>query len=196
MTAFENAITLADGKRVFEGQNLSSASFAMQQIYNNLGAELSQRFIFCLEGQEGSLYAQDHGLFGDHVDTAFPDAIEDISEAGKCLALQRSTAAVFHLMRAMESAVAALAEKLDAVIINKNGETLPWGVLVSNIKEKIDLLDNGAVKDDWYALHALLHSANRAFRTKTAHPKKTYSEAEALTVYHATKSFMVQMSEI
>ena len=51
-------------------------------------------------------------LFGQAVESTFPAASEDIESAAKCLAIGQQTAAVFHLMRAMECAVGALATKL------------------------------------------------------------------------------------
>ena len=42
------------------------------------------------------------------VNDKFPSAAFDIDEAGKCLAIGRSTAAVFHLMRALETAIRAV----------------------------------------------------------------------------------------
>lgn len=85
------------------------------------------------------LFRQKNPFFGDKVEDAFPRAAEDISEAGKCLALDRSTAAVFHLMRAMESAVGRLSLKLD--IPNPDRE---WGKLLSDIPKKIEAMPKGS----------------------------------------------------
>jgi hypothetical protein len=46
-------------------------------------------------------------LFGGDVDLKFASASFEISEAGKCFALGRYTACVFHLMRVMEVALDA-----------------------------------------------------------------------------------------
>lgn len=195
LSAFDASFIGDSGCHVFTGQNLATTIFCMTQIGNSLYIELGQRFFIKLRGANKELYDQEYGLFGDEVDDAFPEAIADISEAGKCLALERWTATVFHLMRAMEVGVATLADKLQATVLNKHGETLPWGILNGNIGDKITLMPDGSEKDDWQVMHTLLHSANRAYRTKTAHPKKTYDEKEALAAYHATKSFMQAMAE-
>jgi hypothetical protein len=52
--------------------------------------------------------------FGNAVWNAFPSAIDDSIEAGKCIALERYTAAVFHLMRVLEAGLKALAKALGA----------------------------------------------------------------------------------
>ena len=134
--------------------------------------------------------------FGLEVEQRFPDAIDDIAEAGKCLALRRNTACVFHLMRAMETTLEALAQHTDATVIDQNGETLPWGKLVANLKHKIEAMPKGKKQDDWLAAHSMLHSVNRAFRTKTAHPGKTYSDEQAENAYQAVKSFLQELASL
>src|ERR1700704_2760134 len=51
-------------------------------------------------------------LFDDLVFDNFPSANDDIYEAGMCLALERATACVMHLNRALECGLAALAKTL------------------------------------------------------------------------------------
>ena len=54
-------------------------------------------------------------LFGTEVAARFPRAIVDIEEAGKCFALGRFTACVFHLMRVVEAGLAAISRSLNIV---------------------------------------------------------------------------------
>jgi hypothetical protein len=49
-------------------------------------------------------YYTGKNLFGDDVDSKFPSTKEDIENAGKCIGVGQDTAAVFHIMRAMEAA--------------------------------------------------------------------------------------------
>ena len=51
-------------------------------------------------------------LFGQAVNDKFPNAIDDIQDAGSCLAVGQSTACVMHLMRVMEAGLKALARDL------------------------------------------------------------------------------------
>ena len=57
-------------------------------------------------------YLDKDRLFGDEVWHGFPSARADIREAGNCLATGCNTAAVFHLMRAVEWGLRALATDL------------------------------------------------------------------------------------
>ena len=167
-----------------------------REALDRLRIEARQKTFLAIDPQNVQYMDQNAGMFGEAVDMAFPDSIGDISEAGKCYALGRYTAAVFHLMRAVESTLPVLATRTNAVVENANGETLPWGILVSNLKDKIDVMPASHMKDEWCKIHALLHSVNRAYRTKTAHPKTTYTQEEALNVLSATKSFMQHLEAV
>ena len=54
-----------------------------------------------------------HELFDSAVAERFPQAIDDINEAGMCFAMGRYTASVFHLMRILEVGVRELARLVD-----------------------------------------------------------------------------------
>jgi MFS family permease len=64
--------------------------------------------------------------FGSEVENMFPGAISDIEESGDCIALGKSTAAVFHLMRIMERGVQAFGSKMG---VTNTSEKKVWGVL-------------------------------------------------------------------
>src|ERR1022692_625583 len=57
-------------------------------------------------------YVNNDSLLGDPVKVAFPSAQNDIQHAGNCLAVECGTAAVFHLMRAVEWGLRALCRDL------------------------------------------------------------------------------------
>lgn len=87
--------------------------------------ELDGRYFLLVHTEREHYYRQPDALFGDEVNKVFGgDTGEDISEAGKCYALGRYTATVFHLMRAMERAIHVLSEKLGATVTNKHGDFL------------------------------------------------------------------------
>ena len=164
------------------------------QMISRVPDEIGLRLVLIVSSGNQQFYKPDKPLFGDSVQATFLDAAYDISEAGKCLALERSTAAVFHLMRAMEVAVKVVGQKLRATVSKENGETIAWGVIVGNIKPKIEVMPKGQEQDEWFKIHALLHSVNRAFRTKTAHPVHKYTQGEARDAFNATKAFMQELA--
>jgi len=74
--------------------------------------ELEARLLFAFP-PSSARYFSTGPLFGECVEDVFPDVSYDITEAGKCRALGRWTATVMHLMRVLESGLAALAKHLD-----------------------------------------------------------------------------------
>ena len=165
------------------------------EISNRLRDELEGRLLLVISPQHAPLFEQPNPLFGAEVEAAFPEASEDISEAGKCLALGRGTAAVFHLGRAMETAARIVAAKLEATVTDEHGRGLGWGVIAENMKPKIDALPRGSDEQiKWYRVQAYLQVVNRAWRVPTAHPKHTYTPEEAKAVFDAAKSFMRELA--
>jgi hypothetical protein len=73
-------------------------------------AELAERSCLLLS-PDNSRFFHDKPLFGDRVDAALPSARNDIKSAGHCLALELYTAAVFHLMKAVEIGLRMLAKQ-------------------------------------------------------------------------------------
>ena len=57
-------------------------------------------------------YWKDLTPFGVDVSKRFPETNYDIEQASKCLALDRATSCVFHLMRVLDYALQRLAKRL------------------------------------------------------------------------------------
>jgi hypothetical protein len=136
--------------------------------------------------------------FGDRVALKFPKAIEDIDEAGKCLALQRSTACVFHLMRVMELGVQRLGVKLKVAI---NTEIESWAKIIDHIDKAIKVLPAATQKEKarkakYAEASAHLNIVRLAWRNEVMHPKQTYDRQQAWEVYNATKTFMASLAEL
>lgn len=135
-------------------------------------------------------YCGEKELFGDKVTKKFPKALEDIEEAGTCLALGRGTACVFHLMRAMEVVVQRLSTKLG--IPNPDRE---WGKLLSDMGKAIDAMPitpeaAKRKRNKWSEAHTHLYHVKQAWRNETMHPKKTYTQEQAREVFSASRVFM------
>jgi hypothetical protein len=79
-------------------------------------------------------------LFGETVSAAFPSAQPEIKDAGNCLAADLHTAAVFHLMRAVEVGLRAFAKKLR---VTKVKTTIPielgtWEEIIKALETKVN----------------------------------------------------------
>ena len=97
-------------------------------------AELRAHMYFYVS-KERSIFYQKPLEGWETTGTAFPSAWYDIEEAGKCLALQRSTAAVFHLMRVIGAGVTALGKSLNEPVLDAS-HNLTWDNVLSRcVKE-------------------------------------------------------------
>jgi len=89
----------------------------------------------------GATAASHYGVSFDYrLDIAFPSARSEIVEANTCFAMERHTACVFHLMRAMEHGYRALAIKLGVKKPKTALEYDTWGQLLAQIEQKTEAI--------------------------------------------------------
>jgi hypothetical protein len=165
-------------------------------LNNVLRDEFISRKVIVISLDAEKLYAPLTPVFGAEVETKFSGQSEDIGEAGKCIALGRYTASVFHLMRAMESALKVLGVNLNVTVVDKNNVDLEWGKILSNMSAPIEAMPKGNEKEDWSAAFALLVHVKQAWRNPTMHPKQTYTEEQAKEIFAATRSFMNSLADL
>lgn len=91
----------------------------------------------------------------------------DFTEAGKCIAFERPTAAAFHILRGTE---ATLRQYYQTIIKRKRLENPLWGPMVTQLRQRTDtpkpMLD-------------ALDNIRANFRNPTLHPEATYGLDEA-----------------
>jgi hypothetical protein len=138
-------------------------------------------------------YFENSKLFGDEVFIAFPSAIEDITEAGTCLALERSTACVMHLMRVTETGLKALAAKVGVAKQND------WGAYIREIDKELSTRMKAAGKhtpdEAFYAeASAQFGHVKTAWRNSTMHIEKSYTQQRAEEILLAVKSLMSHLA--
>jgi len=148
-----------------------------------------------LQVQRQDLFEKGSALFGPDLPIKFPDASFEIDEGGKCLALERGTACVFHLMRAMEIAVRATARCLQISDPIKPSER-NWGFILGEIKKGIDARwptaasRHGGDGAFFETLYASLSAVRNPWRNATMHVEKRYTVEEADDVLAAVRGFM------
>jgi hypothetical protein len=159
--------------------------------------ELTERFIdtlsllsfLFLSPHEADLYSKP--LSGwDAVVTAFPSSQFDIEEASKCLALNRHTAAVFHLMRVTEVGINALCKKLRV-----DASVLPsWD---AKLKKVDTALGDPSIqtlpaqeRSFFHDARANFSAVKTAWRNPTMHVEKTYSGEIATDIANSVRAFL------
>jgi hypothetical protein len=161
---------------------------SLSQGTSRVPDDLSGQVLLAIDPAKIHLYNQP-AIFGDEVFKAFGSANEDISEAGTCLALDRGTACVMHLMRVLEVGLAVLAT---ALRVKKQND---WGAYLREIDKELAVRSRAAgarsPDEQFYAEAAeSLDNMRRAWRNPTMHPEKTYTPERAEEILLSVRSFM------
>jgi hypothetical protein len=127
----------------------------------------------------------------------FPDSQADIFEAGWSLAVERHTAAVFHLMRVLEHGLRTLAARFDVPFAQAS-----WHRVISDIEEKIgDLRNRGNLTDGDRALISFASQSatefrhfKDAWRNHVSHAQSAYDLHQARSIYGHVYDFMCRMA--
>lgn len=159
-----------------------------KSIFSRIEDQLVGTHFLYIEQRHRQYFDNASAWFGEQCESVFIRSKEDIEEAGKCLALGRSTACVFHLMRAMEAAVQVLCQKLGI----ENTER-QWGSLLSDMDKEIQKMPKNDARKAWSLARANLFHVKEAWRNEVMHPKETYTEAQAQEVFESTRVFMTHL---
>jgi hypothetical protein len=171
----------------------------LNEIDVTVRREISRSKVFVVNDERARFIEPDEPLFGPDVDLKFPSAAADIEEAGSCLALGRSTAAVFHLMRVMEVGLRALNACIG--LSHPTGSDRNWGQMLSAMKKEMDLrAQNGNAgwksgdKQLFSELHGSLDAVRSAWRNQTMHIERRYDDDEAEHVFLMVRQFMKRLA--
>ncbi|SRR6266566_618215 len=169
-------------------------------LHGRLVSDLRYTTCFALWGKTEELYRA-QTLFGELVATQFPSAATDIVEAGKCLAFDRATACVFHLMRVMEVGLRVLAGSLnDPRLDPKINPT--WHNILKKGDEELQKpvaqrTPEWAAHDQFFSeAQAYLRAVQFAWRNPTMHVDIHYDPEKAGDVMQAVKAFMRHLASV
>jgi hypothetical protein len=173
---------------------------ALKDLENRIEDEIKRRSFFFVPPERAKFFETEYP-FGKQIKNRFPKLTEDISEASKCLGAGRFTASVFHLMRALETAVRRLAKRLGATVHTKDKT---WGEILAPIDDAIKNLPGGKKatseesdrKAAFSQAAAYLRHVKDAWRNDTMHPKRTYTEEEAIAIFDGVKAFMLSLVKL
>jgi hypothetical protein len=145
-------------------------------------------------------YFEQPKLFGELVYDKFPSAIEEIKDAGNCLAADLGTAAVFHLMRVAEKGIkTVLRDRQILTVQNKPIEMLDWKTIGDGLTQATDAINQwpgtlglaktqaqefyNGIKNEFYGF-------KDAWRNHVMHDRKRYSFDEAKGISTHVERFM------
>lgn len=190
-------------KTLNEKGSLDEIGNAYEQLKNAIQIELDNRFFFELAASKKELFqpAADAPIFGSEVQEQFPSVLYEIDEAAKCLALERFTATVFHLMRAMERTLVALRKYLELQDPTNLGNR-NWGVILRDLRLEVERrtkLGTTAWRSHqdqhfFTDLIGSLAAVKLAWRDPTMHPERNYNQTEAEEVFAAVRTLMQKIA--
>ncbi|MFT4097400.1 MAG: hypothetical protein QM651_09760 [Rhodoblastus sp.] len=173
---------------------------SIADISSRMSDQLRARNFLFLSSAEAYFYTPRAPLFGPEFEEKFRShGVFELDEAAKCLALSRSTAAVFHLMRLLEIGIHAISSCL-AIPDPVSPAARNWGAILKAIRAGIDqkwptqadkLSPDYALFD---ALHASLDAAKHPWRNATMHVENKYTHDEASHILMAVKGFMTKLA--
>lgn len=174
----------------------------MTELWNRKFAQIPERY---------ADYVENEALFGSAVKASFPSAREDIKQAGNCLAVECGTAAVFHLMRAVEWGLRALCRDLGIIRVLKSRKGKPrytplawteWGPMLEEAHDRIEKkmlrLPAGKRKQEaqefYFTLLRDIRGFKEAFRNHVMHTRVEYSPKQADAVLDHVRRYMTLLS--
>jgi hypothetical protein len=161
--------------------------------------QMKARLVLVIRSDRKRFYEQGTLCLGDDVADKFQSAAYEIDEAAKCFALDRYTAAVFHLMRTMEFGIKAVARCLQIPDPIKPAER-NWGKMLGRIAGGMNAKwptsadrtnGDGAIFE---GLHASLDAIKNAWRNPTMHVENNYNEEEADHIFGVVMGFMKKLA--
>jgi len=136
---------------------------------------------------------------------AFRSAKADIQEGVDCFALQHNAACVFHMMRAAECGLRAIAYERGIKKINKNKKPIEyatWGDVIKVIEDEIAKIRTGGGKPENKEIALQFYTTAAAdlrqllsnYRDKTMHLRGNYDAGQASSVIFRTKSLLTMLA--
>jgi hypothetical protein len=188
-----SAVQKASDDKMYE--HLFNIRETIDHLTSRIRDEMETFVFITIQNKYTAFYEPPEPLFGNGVATQFSSLAYDIQEAGKCLALGRSTAAVFHVIRCLEGAILALSRCLRIPDPIKAADR-NWGAMLRLVKGEVDrrwptstdrLGGDGQAFDELYGALAGLQNP---YRNATMHLDKVYTEEDANHTFELVRGLM------
>lgn len=184
-----------------EKVNLLEMEHLLKDLQTRIEDEFQSVIFLSLSSDEKPWYEPSKPLMGVEVERKFPGLLFEIDEAGKCQALGRHTAAVFHPMRVMEVALKATATCLGIPDPIKPADR-NRGAILRTIKDEISR--RGSAKPSAWSinhdreffgeLYTSLDSVRNSWRNSTMHVDKKYTDEESQHIFAAVRGLMMKIA--
>jgi hypothetical protein len=156
--------------------------------------ELEDHYYYPLTAADADAYNNPHP-FGDVVANDFPSAQNDLQHAVRCMVFGQSTAAAFHVMRAVEVGLKAFAKR---VSIEYQSSWEGYCGKIQKALEKPYPQKTRAERQFAPRLREILGdlvAIKIAWRNPTMHVERRYSQNEAFHVLTLSQTLMERLAE-
>jgi hypothetical protein len=167
----------------------------ISQFIGTAQTELAKHMYFRIADTERAFY--ESVRMEESAAIAFPSSVRDIREAGKCFALDRTTACVLHLMRALECPLQALVRVLDFTPSNPN-----WETVINECEREIRKIGQLKARPTWKEDESFYSEAalnfryfKNAWRNHAMHGRDTYDKGDAYEIFTHVVGFMEHLSK-
>lgn len=178
-------------------RNLENTLYEIAAIRERMLDELKELKFNHVSEQQLEYY--ENSDFFSQLTVKLPGIASDCSEAGNCIALERYTASVFHLMRVMELCVVELGNKLGV----RNATEKTWGALTTEMEQALrarysrnPTQSDKTEQASYSVLLSHLNAVRIAWRNPTMHPKSSYTSEEARDIFQHVRLFARDLAEI
>jgi len=176
----------------------------IQDLNTVVRVDFKNKLVLVVPADKADYFEPGKPLFGTTVDERFKKKARfEIGEAGKCLALQRYTSCVFHLMRTVETAIEALRACLGLPVPTRD-QHKAWGAILGALQTEIDKRNSDLLwprqwssaddKKFFEQVQMSLIAIKDGCRDDTMHVESTYTEDEANLLFALTKGFMQKVA--
>lgn len=152
--------------------------------------------LFLYVSQNRVVYWSEEALFGKKVQRSFKKVVDDMVEAGKCIAVGRFTACVFHLTRIVEEGAKKFAKKHFPGLNIPHKATL--GAIAKLISDEVVKIPSKTPqetekKQEFSRIADLLSHFTEGWRNKTNHGGLSYNEEQAILLFNNARQFMQRL---
>ncbi|HVB53481.1 MAG TPA: hypothetical protein VNF24_04735 [Candidatus Acidoferrales bacterium] len=181
-------------EKVSAGSPPPDLKLAAAELQGRIDDEMEAALCLSLSPREKDLYGH-AAPFGNEVADAFPSAAYDIEEAAKCLALERATACVFHLVRVLEVGLHELGAALGVPDLEMQANPTWEAVLAKCDKELAKPAKSRDPKWESQAEFfaeavAQLRAVKVAWRNPTMHVDRVYDPSRAEDIWGSVRAYM------
>lgn len=186
LEALHETLRRSDDRAVSVSES-ANITVKLVQFEDALKHELEHAPIFYIP-QIGTHSVQDllehaeRNLPNDVVSRLSSECVQDIQQSGRCLVVDASTAAGFHILRAVESLVLAYVDKITTKAHPKINRD--WGSYIRVIRNTPNA--RPAVAD-------YLYHMKETYRNPIMHPEVRLTADEAFALFNASLSAIVQL---